>query len=167
MLVFQTSLVGLEFFSYVNAFFCSRNLRRWRPREWNAPYVWATKDLTSDTRHVCKRFRVAGKNSNVTWFLRAKQIIKFANTSRHGKHGWICLFSQNKTEILVTQMYKKSFVKFLSHYWLLWGHVQSLLHPKNNNDHFHPNHLPLSSLSLEVLHFLLSRINKLDRDFLY
>ena len=33
MFVSQTSSVGVEFFSYVNPFFCSKNLHRCWPRE--------------------------------------------------------------------------------------------------------------------------------------
>ena len=113
MLVFQTNPVGVELFSYVNVFFCSRNLRRRWPCEWNSLYVWATIDLTRDIRHFCTRFRVDGIKAISLGFSGAKQIIKLANTS---KHGWICLFSQNKTATLVLQMCKLSLVKFLSHY---------------------------------------------------
>ena len=37
MLVSQTNPVGVELFSYANAFFCSRNLRRCWPRESKRP----------------------------------------------------------------------------------------------------------------------------------
>ena len=54
----------------------------------------------------------------------------------------------------------------LRHYCLLWGHLRSLLPgyciQKRSNDPFTHN-LPLLSLRWKVLHFLLSRINKLDR----
>ena len=38
---------------------------------------------------------------------------------------------------------------------------------KRNNDHFLYSYLPLLSLRWKVLHYLLSRINKLNRDFLH
>ena len=44
-------------------------------------------DITRDTRHLCTRFRVDGIKAMSRGFSGAKQIIKFANTSTHGKHG--------------------------------------------------------------------------------
>ena len=44
-------------------------------------------DITADTRHLCTRFRVAGIEAMSRGFSGAKQIIKLANRSKHGKHG--------------------------------------------------------------------------------
>ena len=54
-----------------------------------------------------------------------KQGIKDANTSKCGR---VCLFSQNKTTILVMQNVQFEFRQFLHHYCLLCERLQSLLH---------------------------------------
>ena len=98
--------------------------------------------------------------SNVTWLLRDKEKTKIASTPNRDR---VCLFYQSDT---VMQNVQFEFRPDLRHYCLLWGHLRSLLPgyciQKRNNDPFTHN-LPLLSLRWKVLHFLLSRINKLDR----
>ena len=110
------------------------------------PYLHVLKDLWD--------------KSNVTWLLRDKEKTKFASTPNRDR---VCLFYQSDT---VMQNVQFEFRPDLRHYCLLWGHLRSLLPgyciQKRNNDPFTHN-LPLLSLRWKVLHFLLSRINKLDR----
>ena len=54
-----------------------------------------------------------------------KQGTKEANTSKCDR---VCLFSQNKTTILVMQNVQFEFRQFLHHYCLLCERLQSLLH---------------------------------------
>ena len=55
----------------------------------------------------------------------------------------------------------------LRHYCLPWGHLRSPLHAKKVTMITFTHILTLSSLRWKGLHFLLSRINKLDRDFFH
>ena len=101
---------------------------------------------------------------------RGKQVIKFANTSNCG---WVCLFLLSKWEdgLMVMQNVQFKFWQNLCHYCLLHkkGHLHCMVATASrkvttiNSTH----NLPLSSLRCKVLHFLLSRMNKLNCDLLH
>ena len=46
-------------------------------------------DFIHDTRHLCTRFRADGVKAMSRGISGGKQVIKFANTSNHGR---VCLF---------------------------------------------------------------------------
>ena len=54
-----------------------------------------------------------------------KQVIKFATTSNRGR---VCLSFQNDKAILNLQNVQFKFRQVPRHYWLLLGHLQSVLH---------------------------------------
>ena len=62
-----------------------------------------------------------------------KQVIKFATTSNRGR---VCLSFQNDKAILNLQNVQFKFRQVPRHDCLLLGHLWSVLHSKNNNNHF-------------------------------
>ena len=62
-----------------------------------------------------------------------KQVIKFATTSNRGR---VCLSFQNDKAILNLQNVQFKFRQVPRHDCLLLGHLRSVLHSKNNNNHF-------------------------------
>ena len=126
---------------------------------WNRPY---TRYLPS--------FHMGLKQCHDRGISRGKQVIKFANTSNCG---WVCLFLLSKWEdhLMVMQNVQFKFWQNLCHYCLLHknGHLHCVVATASrkvttiNSTH----NLPLSSLRWKVLHFLLSRMNKLNCDLLH
>ena len=113
--------------------------------------------LFDDTRHLRTRFRVDGMEAMPRGISGGKQVKKIANRINRRR---VCLFCQNGTTILLLKMYSWNF-GFRSFYAIFdcCEDIYGLYCiQKRNSYHF---------LSLIIYHhFLFSRINKLDRDFL-
>ena len=130
-----------------------------------------TIDIIHDTCHLCTRFRIDGIKAMSHGFSGGKQNIKFAKARNRGR---LCLFSQNETkrkdDLIVMQNVR---------FWVSTKSVNVInvccmdiyrtvaTASKKVKMITSIHNLPLSSLIQNVVHFLLSRINKLDRDFSY
>ena len=112
--------------------------------------------------------------NNNNWSAHHWQITIFCSTSSNNcwifvkrkNRGQICLFSQSETTILDLQNVQFEFRWVLRHYFLLWGHLRVTNTSKKVTMITSTHYLSLSSLRWKVLHFLLPRMNKLDRNFL-
>ena len=101
--------------------------------------ITRTIDLIHDTRHLCTRSKIDGIKAMSRGISGGKQVIKFTNTSNRGR---VCLFYQKRRRLLATAYNKVTMI---------------------TSTHI----LTLSSLRRKGLHFVLSRINKLNRDFFH
>ena len=136
-----------------------------RAKEWWAVCgITRTIDLIHDTRHLCTRSKIDGIKAMSRGISGGKQVIKFTNTSNRGR---VCLFYQTRRRF---HSHAKCIHRVLARFTplLFTMRTSTVATAYNKVTMITSTHiLTLSSLRWNGLHFLLSRINKLNRDFFY
>ena len=115
-------------------------------------YSYSEIALIHDTRHVRTRFRVDG--------------IKAMSLANRINRGRVCLHCQKGTTILLLQNVQFELRQVVTPFLIAVRTSTVTTASRKETTISSSHYLPLSSLKWNVLSFLFSRMNKLDRDFL-
>ena len=127
-------------------------------RALTALFRWRLIDFIHDTRYLCTRSRIDGIKAMSRGISGGKQVIK----SRPS----LFILSKRGDDFTVMQNVYRVLARFTSLLFAMRTSTVATAHTKLtmiNSTHV----LTLSSLRWKSLHFLLSRTNKLDRDFFH
>ena len=128
-----------------------------------------TIDRIHDTRHLCTRFRIDGRKAMSRGIFKGASQKTIVNARNRGR---LCLFPQNETkrndDLIAMQNVRFEFRQINIIIVCCKDIYRTVATAFKKVKMVTSTHnLPLSSLIQKVVLFLLSRINKLDRDFLY